>query len=149
MKKTIGWIAATALVLLSCVTLAQQVTSLRGPDALDATKPAEMLKKTHEDTQPLQRNYVQQPPLIPHEIRGYDVNLNNNKCLNCHSWKNYQKFNATKISQTHFKDRDGNELSDVAERRYFCLQCHVPQADAQPLIDNTFQPVDALDSSNH
>ncbi|EHC48208.1 Nitrate reductase cytochrome c550-type subunit, partial [Salmonella enterica subsp. enterica serovar Give str. S5-487] len=28
----------------------------------------------------------------------------------------------------------------VAPRRYFCLQCHVPQSDTAPIIDNTFTP---------
>ena len=46
---------------------------------------------------------------------------------------------ATKVSLTHFKDRDGRELSNISPRRYFCTQCHVPQTDAKPLVDNTFQ----------
>jgi cytochrome c-type protein NapB len=37
-------------------------------------------------------------------------------------------------------DSDGNVLSNVAPRRYFCLQCHVPQTDAAPIVENTFTP---------
>jgi cytochrome c-type protein NapB len=40
---------------------------------------------------------------------------------------------------THFRDREGQELDNVSPRRYFCTQCHVPQTDAKPLVDNTFQ----------
>ncbi|MBA4281843.1 MAG: nitrate reductase, partial [Ralstonia sp.] len=29
-------------------------------------------------------------------------------------------------------------------RRFFCTQCHVPQADAKPLVTNTFVDVDQL-----
>ena len=32
----------------------------------------------------------------------------------------------------------GETLGAVAPRRYFCTQCHVPQADAPALIKNTF-----------
>jgi cytochrome c-type protein NapB len=48
------------------------------------------------------------------------------------------------ISVTHFMDRDGNFLADVSPRRYFCNQCHVPQLEAKPLVDNDFQDVDTL-----
>ena len=51
---------------------------------------------------------------------------------------------ATKISPTHFETRDGMTLSDVSPRRYFCLQCHVPQVNASPLVDNTFDPVESI-----
>jgi cytochrome c-type protein NapB len=48
------------------------------------------------------------------------------------------------VSITHYQDRDGNFLADVAPRRYFCEQCHVPQVDAKPLVENTFQDVETL-----
>ena len=64
--------------------------------------------------------------------------------MSCHSWKNYREYGATKISQTHFTDSSGIDLADVSPRRYFCNQCHVTQADAQPLIDNDFREVEAL-----
>jgi cytochrome c-type protein NapB len=43
------------------------------------------------------------------------------------------------ISITHFMNRDGQVLADVTPRRYFCTACHVPQTDAKPLVDNTFE----------
>ena len=87
------------------------------------------------------RDYVQQPPLIPHSTKGYSITQDFNKCLDCHSWTRYKEFNATKVSLTHFKDRDGVELANVSPRRYFCLQCHVVQFDAKPLVENQFRPV--------
>lgn len=101
-------------------------------------------KKWQHDRRPIERQFVQQPPLIPHKIEGYQVNRNFNKCLSCHSWKNYKEAEATKISLTHFNDRDGNELSDVSPRRYFCTQCHVPQVEAPALVENEFKPVKSL-----
>ncbi len=120
------------------------IKSLRGDVDLQHEPSAPELKKWELDRGPITRNYVQQPPLIPHSIEGYRINLKFNKCLTCHSWANYQESGATKISQTHFNDRDGHVLSNVSARRYFCTQCHVPQVDALPLVDNTFKPVRAL-----
>lgn len=110
------------------------------PDA-DSTAPE---IKHRLDGAALDRNYFQQPPLIPHKIDEYRITVNNNKCMSCHSWDKYKEAGATKISQTHFKDRDGKDHSTLAARRYFCNQCHVPQVDAAPLIENEFKPVDEL-----
>ncbi len=48
------------------------------------------------------------------------------------------------ISITHYMDRDGQALAAVAPRRYFCVQCHVPQKDVQPLVGNTFEDIDKI-----
>ncbi len=88
------------------------------------------------------RNYPEQPPVIPHSIDGYQLTLNTNRCLTCHARQFVQGSGAPMISVTHFMDRDGQVLADVTPRRYFCTACHVPQADVQPLVPNTFR--DAL-----
>jgi cytochrome c-type protein NapB len=120
------------------------VTSLRGGNALKNISQAADNKQLPADRLPIKRNYFQQPPLVPHRVREYKITRNNNKCLSCHSWKNHEKSRATKISQTHFADRNGNAQSTVAARRYFCNQCHVPQVNAKPLVENGFQPVNDL-----
>ena len=43
------------------------------------------------------------------------------------------------ISVTHYMTREGQMIADVSPRRYFCTACHVPQADVQPLVENTVQ----------
>ncbi|MGB0937274.1 MAG: nitrate reductase cytochrome c-type subunit [Colwellia sp.] len=90
------------------------------------------------------RNYPMQPPIIPHTIRGYEVNLMNNKCLSCHSRHLVEKSQAPMISVTHYMDRDGNFLAEVSPRRYFCQQCHVTQADTEVLVENTFTDMHSL-----
>ena len=80
------------------------------------------------------RNYPDQPPLIPHSIEGYALDLNANKCLSCHARKFTEQSQAPMISVTHYQDRDGNFLGGVAPRRYVCLSCHVPQTTATPLV---------------
>jgi len=135
-----------ALILLSAagLVLAENVQSLRGQaDLQEDSQPPEP-KIFAKDGEPIARDYVQQPPLIPHKIANYRIDRNSNKCLSCHSWKHYREAGATKISQTHFEDRDKHVLANVSARRYFCTQCHVPQAGAEPLVENTFKPITAI-----
>ncbi len=42
--------------------------------------------KQERDHGPADRDFVQQPPLIPHTVRGYDITVNFNKCMDCHAW---------------------------------------------------------------
>jgi cytochrome c-type protein NapB len=118
--------------------------SLRGLTELDETRKADLFKQVPKDRSPYVSDYVYQPPLIPHKIRGYELSTNANKCLSCHSFKKAAESGATKISVTHYATREGQVLSDVSPRRYFCLQCHVVQTDSRALIENNFTPVDSL-----
>jgi len=146
MKKIILMSMAISVGLfgLSSIAVAEHVSSLRGNVALDEDSVAPSIKQFQKDEEPINRDYLQQPPLIPHKIAGYQITLKHNKCLGCHSWANYRSRGATKISQTHFESRDGAVMSNVSARRYFCNQCHVPQVKAKPLVENEFQPVDAM-----
>ena len=47
--------------------------SLRGDTELSQEPNAPELKSLGRDRGPIPRNYVQQPPLIPHAIEGYPV----------------------------------------------------------------------------
>lgn len=85
------------------------------------------------------RNYPEQPPVIPHSIDGYQLTLGTNRCLSCHRREFTEGSGAPMISITHFMDRDGQVLSDVTPRRYFCTACHVQQTDARPLVPNMFR----------
>ncbi len=115
------------------------VNSLRGELALDKNSVESEMKNWQLDRDPIPRDHVKQPPLIPHKTQGYAINLKFNKCMSCHSWTKYKEAGATKISQSHFEDRDNNVMANVAARRYFCTQCHVPQVNAKPIVENTFQ----------
>ena len=147
-KTTLALSAALALgsLTLSHATFAQigGLESLRGVQELDATNKAPELAKNVDTDILVERNYVQQPPVIPHDIRNYKIDLRSNKSLSCHSWDRYKKSGATKVSLTHFETRDGHALADISPRRYFCMQCHVPQANAKPLIENTYQSTSDL-----
>ncbi|MGC1589973.1 MAG: nitrate reductase cytochrome c-type subunit [Pseudolabrys sp.] len=101
--------------------------------------PAPALARPITDDKRVMRNYPEQPPVIPHSIDNYQLTLKTNRCLDCHRRQYTEGSGAPMISVTHFMNRDGQVLADVTPRRYFCTACHVPQTDAKPLVDNTFE----------
>jgi cytochrome c-type protein NapB len=134
---------AIALVLaVAGAALAQQagiVNNLRGPTPLgEETKPAPLAKPVNDD-QRRARSYPAQPPVIPHQIDNYQVDLRFNKCMDCHGRSRTGESQAPMVSVTHYQDRDGQLRQEISPRRYFCTGCHVPQADVRPPVKNTFQ----------
>lgn len=113
--------------------------TLQGSAVLKELSPQPEIKKWH-DTDPLPRQFPQQPPLIPHTTKGYVINLKFNKCLTCHSAENSGISGAPPVSGTHYMNREGKMTTKIAGRRYFCVQCHVPQVDSEPLFGNDFKP---------
>ena len=122
----------------------QSIDALRRGIPLDEEgKPLPMARTENTDLR-RKRAYPDQPPTIPHSIDGYQVDLNSNRCILCHSRANAETFQAPMVSVTHFVDRDGQVLAAVSPRRYFCTQCHVVQTDAKPLVPSKFRDVDEL-----
>lgn len=115
-----------------------KIQSLRGGTPVNQDNAPTTFKQ-ERDHGPADRDFVQQPPLIPHTIQGYQITKNFNKCMDCHAWQKTKASGATKVSVTHFRTREGQELDNISPRRYFCTLCHVPQTDAKPLVDNTFR----------
>ncbi|MBL8441136.1 MAG: nitrate reductase cytochrome c-type subunit, partial [Betaproteobacteria bacterium] len=68
-----------------------------------------------------------------------EISLEENQCLSCHGADVYKKKKAPKVGQSHFLDRDGKKLDEASARRHNCVQCHVPQVDAPPLVGNDFK----------
>lgn len=124
--------------------IAQQRLPLRGPTPLDQVAPAPRMTPERNTTEKEIRNYPEQPPVIPHKIEGYHVDLNGNQCLSCHARTRTGESQATMISITHFMDRDGQFLATISPRRFFCTQCHVPQHEARPPVANDFVDIDTL-----
>ena len=121
-----------------------QVANLRGDTPLeDEGEPPKMQAVENNDLK-RERAYPQQAPTIPHDITSYQIDLNFNRCLACHSRKKADEAQAPMVSITHYMNRDGQFLADVSPRRFFCNQCHVPQLEVKPLIDNTFIDMDSL-----
>ena len=117
---------------------------LTGPTPMPKVVPAPPMASDSADDKRKKRNYPEQPPLIPHSIVGYQLDRNYNKCLSCHSRQYSEGSQAPMISVTHYQTRSGQMQAGVSARRYFCTQCHVPQSNAQPLVENTFMDMDKL-----
>jgi cytochrome c-type protein NapB len=133
-------LAAACLALAVTAANAQSVVKpIRGDTPIPETNPADVYRMERHD-RALPRAFEKQPPVIPHNVKGYQITKNVNMCMTCHSRKVAKETGATPVGQSHYMDRDDNKLPNVSARRYFCLQCHVPQFDADPLVENTFQP---------
>lgn len=135
----------TALVA-SCAATGEKV-DVRGlrPNQLTAQDlvPAmtEYAGKTPGEQEKIVRTFEQQPPLVPHKVDGYRIDLKVNRCLECHDKPFYKEEKAPKIGDSHYKDREGKVLDKISMARYNCNLCHAPQVDAQPLVSNTFQSI--------
>jgi len=135
------------IALLSTAVSAEKISKLRDGEILENIKPQRIPMVVNNDKK-LQRNYPMQPPIIPHKIRGYQINKNVNKCMSCHSRTRVTESQATMISVTHYMNRDGNFLAEISPRRYFCNQCHVTQQDTKPPVENTFIDMHTLISNS-
>ncbi len=117
-------------------------------------------------SQRFERAYENAPPMIPHSVDGLlPITIKNNACLGCHMPNVAKSMGATPLPPTHFKDfffatkkklikqklyedKQAYEKrlalmakkEDIAPQRYNCSQCHAPQANAKPLVVNTFKP---------
>ena len=139
MKKTILALAAAAAALtITPGAWPDQIESLRHA-AITATSVEPERRKLMEVEGGIERSYKEQPPMVPHEVDKYDINIKYNGCLKCHSPETYEKEKAPVMGEAHFLDRDGNKLEHLSPLRYFCTQCHVAQLTGAPLVENLFE----------
>jgi len=135
-------LAALLAGILACAACAADApgpaTPLRGAVPVPDTNASDIYRMERHD-RAIPRNHAWQPPIIPHNIKGYQITKNVNTCMVCHAAKNAQRTGATPVAKSHYLDRDGKELANISTRRYFCLQCHAPQFDAEPLVENSFR----------
>lgn len=141
------WTLIAAAFVAATAALAQDdgglVTLRQGMPLDENSLPPPIPSAVNSDIRQV-RNWPEQPPVIPHQIDNYQIDLNVNKCLTCHSRTAVAVSQAPMVSITHFMNRDGQVLAAVTPRRFFCTQCHVPQMDVQPAIGNTFEDVDTV-----
>jgi len=139
MRKTLLIIGLCCLNL-SMAWASDTVHALRGDVPLEAASVPVTEKAWQDGNGKIQKEYVQQPPLVPHDIRDFSIDRDGNTCLSCHNW-NSDMPGATKIGVSHFINREGKALAEISPRRYFCTQCHVMQKDAPSLLKNLFKPL--------
>jgi len=96
----------------------------------------------------LPRAYLNAPPQIPHDIESFlPVSKDHNMCLQCHNRPDQQgkvaEHQPTPIPASHYTDlrfAPDKVTHSLIGARYICTQCHVPQAQAKVLVNNTFNP---------
>ncbi len=141
-RLTFAALLGAGLVVVIGTGFAEEIVTLRQGSAIQTEEQAPAVPKVENKDVKRVRNYPEQPPTIPHHIRGYEVSKNANKCLSCHSRTRTGESQAPMVSVTHFMDRDNQVLATVSPRRYFCNQCHVTQVDEKPPVENTFVDVE-------
>lgn len=112
----------------------------------------------------MERSFENAPPLIPHTTEGFlPIKTSLNMCLTCHDPKFAEATKSTPIPKSHFMDfrpeikevngivvayqddENGNTVTEkdlgdkLANTRYNCSQCHVPQANITVELKNNFQ----------
>lgn len=93
-------------------------------------------------SKPLGRAFENSPPLVPHDLSGMlPIAETNNACLNCHMPEPATAMGATAMPKSHFFDIDtGKDLKGALDnKRFDCMQCHVPQVNIPEPIKNTFK----------
>ena len=136
---------AFVIAVAAASATAQTVRSgLRGSTPLDQEGPAAPMTPMRNTAERETRNYPEQPPVIPHSIDGYQIDINGNKCLSCHARARIAESQAPMVSITHFMDREGQFLASISPRRFFCTQCHVPQNVITPPVSNDFVDIDTM-----
>ncbi|MCD9147907.1 nitrate reductase cytochrome c-type subunit [Pseudophaeobacter flagellatus] len=137
--KQLRFAATFAACMIASFVVAQNVPELTGPtpNPMEPVPAAPLERYVTDDVRQM-RAYPEQPPIIPHSIEGYQLSVNANRCMSCHKREHSLGSGAPMISITHYMTREAQMLADVSPRRYFCTQCHVPQADTAALIGNTF-----------
>jgi len=146
MKKIVTILLATLLTAIGGCASLQSVAFMRGSDITAADQAPD--QKLYAERLPdadltvlIPRNYVGQPPLIPHTTEKYEpITIDDNACLNCHINDEFKERKMPRIGDSHFSTtrKKKNGSPEVNMVRWQCNSCHVPQADAQPLVENTF-----------
>jgi cytochrome c-type protein NapB len=147
--RTPRWLIAgigAAIIAFVAVSIPadELANGLRGPTALnEEPKPPKIWPVENKDVK-RGRAYTSQPPTIPHTIEKYEITRNVNMCMYCHARVRNNEFGAPMVSATHYMDREHDFLAEISPRRYFCTQCHVPQAEVTAPVSNTFMDVEEI-----
>jgi nitrate reductase (cytochrome), electron transfer subunit len=144
MAAVIGIALVATVAPINVFAQGKTVQSLRGGDSIPDTPQANDIKRQSTAAR-FTKAYRQQPPMIPHRMEKYQINLKVNQCLGCHDWPYNVQEGAPKVSETHYTNRDGIALDKVTKSRWFCNQCHVPQVQARPLVNNSFKSSHEVD----
>lgn len=145
MNKTfkLSLLAVVAIAVVACAS-GPQVNSLRGSSASTSDNHNLQVKdyvgKRPGQGELIARTFNNQPPLVPHTIENYEIGRDTNDCLDCHISDEFKGKKMPMVGKSHLvANADPKAEPQISMLRYQCNTCHVPQVDAQPLVDNVFQ----------
>lgn len=146
MKSTLklSLMAALAVTVVACATSSAPVGTLRSQavDQIDSAPDVKTYagKRPGQATALIARTFDKQPPLIPHAIEGMDIGPKSNDCWDCHNSNEFKGKKMPMVSLTHLlKQPAQGEDPELNLKRWQCNNCHVPQVDAPPLVENSFK----------
>ena len=85
------------------------------------------------------RDFVQQPPLIPHTTAGYQITKNFNKCMDCHAFGKKPRPAAPPRSASRTSaTREGTELDNISRAAISARSATSHKPTPNPLVENTF-----------
>lgn len=110
----------------------------------------------------IKRAYQDAPPMIPHDVSDFlPITRENNACVGCHAPDIAPAMGATPIPPSHFLDMrpkhlcdgvkfrkkvdntknetDVKKLTHLSQSRFNCSQCHAPQSQGNPSVENLFE----------
>jgi len=110
----------------------------------------------------IKRAYQDAPPMIPHDVSDFlPITREYNSCIGCHAPDIAPAMGATPIPPSHFLDMrprhicdgvkfkkridntknetDIKKLTHLSQARYNCSQCHAPQSQGNPSVENLFE----------
>lgn len=91
--------------------------------------------------------FNESPPMISHRIEDFiPIRIGENMCMECHDLpdmigQEVAQGDPTPMPASHYTDLrndPGTVTGQVIGARFTCTQCHAPQADAEPLVPNTY-----------
>ena len=123
-------------------------TEYRGAQAGTSTK----IKRAFQDA----------PPMIPHDVTDFlPITREYNACVGCHAPDIAPAMGATPIPPSHYLDMrprhicdgvkfkkkidntknetDIKKLTHLSQARFNCSQCHAPQSQGNPSVENLFE----------
>lgn len=147
-------------------TFSEESQGLRKTDiyAEDDTVPSKTEYRSAQagTSTKIKRAFQDAPPMIPHDVTDFlPITRENNACVSCHAPEIAPAMGATPIPSSHFLDMrprhlcdgvkfkkiidvtknetDVKKLTHLNQARYNCSQCHAPQSQGNPSVENLFE----------
>lgn len=149
-------VAALLLLLLACTGCADKaeetedhLLGLEKTSVFETPDPvlAQVTAGEPGENETREAYFEESPPMIPHQVEEFlPIRVGDNQCMGCHDTPDAigtgtEAGDPTPIPASHYTDLrndPGTVNSSVTGARFFCVQCHAPQTDAEPLVANTY-----------